>query len=115
MKRCISLVSLFLFSAYFVLAQSTARLTGTVTDPSGAAVPAAEVACRNSQTGVSYSATTNTEGLFRFPDPPIGIYELTVSASGFTPATRTGITLVTGHSVDLPIRLEVGQATQTVD
>src|SRR5437016_1481928 len=104
--RCASLVCLLLLPLC-LYGQSTALLTGTVTDPSGAAVPQAEVNCRNTETGLNYRATTNIEGLFRFPDLPIGIYDLTVSRAGFAPLRNQGITLVTGHSVDLRLRLQV--------
>ncbi len=95
-------------------AQSTALLTGTVTDASNAAVPGAHVECRNSETGLTYTATTGAEGLFRFPDLPIGVYDLTATHAGFSPLVRRGITLVTGHSVDVRVQLQVGQTTQAL-
>ncbi|MGH9469474.1 MAG: carboxypeptidase regulatory-like domain-containing protein, partial [Terriglobia bacterium] len=94
--------------------QSTALLTGTVVDPSGAVVPQARVTCRNAQTGLSHVMETGPAGLFRFPDLPIGVYDVTASHAGFATQTRRGITLVTGHSVDIRIELQVGHAAQTV-
>jgi hypothetical protein len=98
-----------------LLGQSNALLTGTVVDPSGALVAAARVICRNTKTGVTIARETNAEGLFRFPDLPIGEYELTVNASGFEPLTRRGLILLTGYSVDLHLQLTVGTARQTVE
>ncbi|HEV2418768.1 MAG TPA: carboxypeptidase-like regulatory domain-containing protein, partial [Terriglobia bacterium] len=95
-------------------AQSTALLTGTVVDPSGAVVTGAAVVCRNTQTGLSYKAQTNAEGLFRFPSLPIGEYEVTVSHAGFESLVRNGLDLLTGHSVDLHLELQVGASVQTV-
>jgi Carboxypeptidase regulatory-like domain len=95
-------------------AQSTALLTGTVVDPSGAVVPHAKVLCRNTETGQTSTATTNSQGLFRFPDLQIGSYEITISHPGFEELKRTGLQLLTGHSVDLRLQLSVGGTRQSV-
>src|SRR6266542_4289174 len=93
----------------------TPHLTGTVVDPSGAVVTDAEVVCRNIQTGVTRTRTTNANGLFRFPDLPIGEYELVVNFPGFEQLTRKGLNLLTGSSVDVHLQLEVGTARQAVE
>lgn len=115
-RCCLSLVFCigFLFGNS-VLAQSTARLTGTVTDSSGAVLPNAAVLCSNFATGIGYSATSDAGGVFRFPDLPVGTYNLTISHAGFTTFNQTGIVLVTGHDVDIPVKLSVGGTTQTVE
>lgn len=79
-------------------AQSTALLTGTVVDPSGAVIPGARVACTNAETGLQSQAVANTAGLFRFPGLPVGIYELTLSREGFSTLVRGGIQLLTGQT-----------------
>ncbi|MGH9402055.1 MAG: carboxypeptidase regulatory-like domain-containing protein [Terriglobia bacterium] len=96
-------------------AQSTALLTGTVVDPSGGVMTEAQVVCRNTQTGLTYTTTTNAEGLFRFPSLPIGDYEVTVSHPGFEKLVRRGLQLLTGHSVDLHLELQVGASVQSVE
>lgn len=95
-------------------AQSTALLTGTVVDSSGAVIAGAQVVCRDTQTGLTYSAATNADGLFRFPSLPIGSYEVTVSHAGFEKLVRSGLELLTGHSVDLHLELRVGASVQLV-
>jgi hypothetical protein len=120
---CLSLRSLRALGVIFgvlllqgwLFAQSTALLTGTVVDPSGAVVPHAAVVCRNTQTGLTYSATTNSEGLFRFPQLPTGRYELTATHPGFSQLVRKGITLLTGHSVDIRLQLTVGTTRQQIE
>lgn len=114
--------ALFLFLAAVVLlspagvqAQSTALLTGTVVDQTGAIVSQAQVVCRNIQTGLTYTDTTNAEGLFRFPSLPIGSYELVVTHAGFEKLTRKGLVLLTGQSVDVHLALSVGQMLQSVE
>src|SRR5439155_15799646 len=61
----------------------TANVVGTITDPSGAAVPHATVVVRNQQTNQSRSATTDGQGKYEFPFLPVGAYTLTVDARGF--------------------------------
>jgi Carboxypeptidase regulatory-like domain len=107
------LVLVFVMTAS-LQAQSTALLTGTVVDPSGAVVPGAQVVCQNTGTGLKSMVTTNEQGVFRFPDLPIGDYEVIVSHAGFQTLARTGLQLLTGHSVDLRLELSVGATQQTV-
>ena len=106
--------SLFL-APHRLAAQSTANLTGTVTDSTGAIVTEAKVLCRNSRTGLTYNTLTNGEGLFRFPDLPIGIYDLTISHSSFATSNQQNIVLSTGQNVDMPIRLAVGRVSQLIE
>ena len=63
------------------------KYTGTVTDPRDAVVPGAEVTARNVHTGVETRATTNGSGVYILRFLPIGQYELTVTASGFSSQT----------------------------
>jgi hypothetical protein len=99
----------------FCLCQSTALLTGTVTDPSGGAISGAQVVCRNTQTGMLSSANTNAEGLFRFPDLPVGAYEVDVTKEGFERLMRRGIVLLTGQTLDLNLKLSIGLVSQSVE
>ncbi len=97
------------------LAQSTAMLTGTVSDNSGAIVADAQVECLNPETDQRVVALTNKDGLFRFPDLPVGPYELKISRAGFEVLVRRGIQLYTGQSLDLNLTLTVGQISQSVE
>jgi hypothetical protein len=96
-------------------AQSTAALSGTVTDPTGAAVPNATVVARNVATGVETSLTTDSSGAYLFPSLPIGSYWVEVTATGFNKAVLTSLTLQVATSVTRDIRLEVGQVNQQVE
>ncbi len=95
--------------------QSTALLTGTVVDPTGSVVPEAQVRCRNVDTALTLTAVTNNAGLFRFPDLPVGPYELTVSREGFATLVRGGISLLTGQTMDLTLTLPLGTTTQSIE
>src|SRR5215472_6644134 len=82
-----------LFSALILCAlvipamgQSTATLSGTITDSSGATVPNAEVTAINQATSVSSSTQSDSVGAYLFPSLPIGKYRIEVTASGFQKA-----------------------------
>src|SRR5262249_11904629 len=60
-------------------------LTGTVADPSGAAVPNAKVTATNQATGVPYVVTTTSEGDYRLEHIAVGLYEVKAEKEGFAP------------------------------
>ena len=82
-------------------------------DPSGAGIPNADVSCQDRQTALTYHVATDSTGLFRFPDLPIGTYDVTASSKGFSSAVNQDVKLATGHSVDLLLQLQIGSTLQT--
>jgi len=91
-----------------------ATITGTVVDPSGAAVPNVQVDARNLETSVVTSARSNEAGVYTIPFLLPGTYDLMASAGGFKQAVRKGIELHAGDKVQSDLKLEVGVATETV-
>ena len=89
-------------------------ISGTVKDPSGRVVPNAEVTLRESTTGLSYQAHSDSRGLYTFPVLPVGHYELQVQATGFSGYQRTGVVLDTNAALTLDASLQVGNVAQTV-
>jgi hypothetical protein len=61
----------------------TASITGTVVDPSGAAVVGARVTATSQERGLTYTGVTNDSGLYRIAQLPVGTYGLKVEKSGF--------------------------------
>jgi len=110
----ILLAPALLFPALLV-GQATGRITGTVVDAGDALVAGASVQCRNTESGLLSATVTNQEGIFRFPDLPIGTYEITVTQPGFQTLVRGSIDLLTAHTVDLRLQLQVGAVTQSVN
>jgi Carboxypeptidase regulatory-like domain/TonB-dependent Receptor Plug Domain len=98
-----------------VYGQATASLRGSVVDVSNAAIPGAAVVALNTATGVQRAATTNQEGIYVFPDLPIGSYSLKASHDGFATQEQKGIELLTGRTVEIQILLPVGSASQSVE
>jgi hypothetical protein len=72
---------------------TTATITGTVTDTTGAVVPAADVVALNEGTGIKTTTQTNTDGSFVFAGLGVGTYTVTVSKEGFKTQAETGIIL----------------------
>lgn len=96
-------------------AQSSASLTGIVSDANGAVVQGAHITCRNIATSLTYKIDTNQNGSYSFADLPVGTYEITVEREGFGPASFQGVQLATAQNVSLPVKLTLGTATQAVD
>ena len=88
------------------------EITGTVTDPSGAALPNTTVEAVNIQTGFKQSVKTGDSGLYRLTLLPLGTYELSIRASGFAESRRPGIVLNAGATATVDVNLQVlGTAT----
>ena len=112
-----TVVSLFLiFNLGLAIAQTvTGNITGTVMDSTGAAIAGAEVTARDISTGVQTSAATNPSGVFSIRFLPIGHYEVTVKANGFSTQTIPPFALEIDQTVNFNARLQVGNTTQTVE
>jgi hypothetical protein len=90
-------------------------INGTVTDPSGAAVPNAAVKATEGATGLEHTTVTTTEGQFSFQDIPLGLYKVQVTASGFPTNTIDKVEVIAGTIYTLNIQLKMGQQTTTVE
>ncbi len=111
-------LSFVLFSAFpsYAPAQELyARIKGVVTDATGAPVPEAQVKATNSQTGVSSTVPSAADGSFQFLQLPVGTYNVSVTKSGFTSFAENGILLVLNQVYSLPVTLQVGQVSQSVE
>src|SRR5438128_5976040 len=108
------LLSLFLFSSTTVLAQSTAMLQGTVTDPKGAAVPNASVVVRNKATSSERTTQTDTEGNYQVAALPAGTYSVEVRLRGFKTKMADQLAIEVARTVVQNFQLEVGDITEQV-
>jgi Carboxypeptidase regulatory-like domain len=111
----ITLLALMLFCLPALHAQTTAQLSGVVTDPTGAVVPGATVTLVNEATQDARVVTTNSAGLYSFPALLPSSYTLKVTAKGFEPKNLTGIILHAGDQRAVPaFALTLGAETQMV-
>jgi len=106
---------LFGYGAEQLSAQAIGSIRGTVVDSSQALISGASVVAVNTATTVSRTEVSNQEGIFVFPDLPIGAYQLQISKPGFQSQKRDGIVLLTGQTLDLQISLTVGSEAQSVE
>src|ERR1700730_10460791 len=91
-----------------------ATLSGTVTDASGGAVPGAESTVKNIATGITKNVTADSAGYYTAPNLPAGVYEVRVSATGFTMVVQSNLTLAVGAQQQLNFPMKVGTVTDTV-
>src|SRR5262245_1649110 len=112
--RAIALV-LGLLAALPAFAQtSTATLTGTVRDSTGAILPAVTVTATNSEKNASQTLVSNDAGSYVFPALLPGIYSVTAELPGFKKFVRDGITLQVNQTARIDIELSIGGLTETV-
>jgi hypothetical protein len=108
---------LLLGSVPFLIGQAagTASIQGTVTDATGALIAGATVGLINTDTQVKRTATTDSSGVYTFPNIPIGTYTVSITQTGFQTYTQSGIVLEVGSSISVNVSMSVGTATEHVD
>src|SRR5260370_28853284 len=94
--------------------QYSGTITGTVTDPSGAAVAGANVTAANVGTNASYAATTSDLGSYTFAQLPIGTYEIHVKQGSFKEFITKGVEVHTSTVTAINAKLEMGWASEMV-
>ena len=118
LPRCISssaLTSLILAGSVLqVAAQNGSMLAGTITDPTGNALPNAVLVIRNEQTGYARTLNADTQGRFSAASLPTGRYTVEASATGFALARRTGVEVSPTQPQQLALALPLGDVTQQV-
>ena len=96
------------------IATTTATISGTVTDPTGAVVPHADVTLVSNEAGISRRFLTDGRGRYTFSQLPPAAYTLKVTAKDFESYQQTGIALNGAQSATLDVILTVGAETQSV-
>ena len=123
MRNLAKSISLIFIVALIISATTPATLsaqvlygsvTGTVTDGTGAVVPAAKVVLVNDETGLRREVVTDQVGIYRVVDLPQGPYTLEVSAGGFQSYKKTNIRVVTGQVNSEDVQLAVGSSAQEI-
>ena len=89
-------------------------LLGTITDPSGKAVPDARVTATETATAVKQTVTTDARGFYSFQSLPVGRYDVEADASGFKPLRRTGVAIDVDSKVVVDASLTIGDRTDAV-
>src|SRR5438270_2387202 len=91
-------------------------ISGSVVDPQGALVSGAQVTAKNVETGVVFTTTTDSAGLYRLNLLPVGTYNVEVKAQGFKTTTSNGVVVTAGRDSGLgAMHVSVGEASTTVE
>src|SRR5215510_13730658 len=105
-----------MFACFSVSGQTVfGRITGTVSDSSGAVVPSAAVTVTNIATNAVRTAVTDDSGFYTVTNLPVGTYTVTVERTGFKKANQTDNTLTADQRLTVNVTLEAGNVTETVE
>jgi len=110
----IFVMATMLFPAALRAQVAGGTLSGTITDPTGRAVPQAQIVITNVATGVERVVTTNADGFYTAVNLLPGEYQVKISATGFNTEVKTGITMNVGAQQTFDLSLHVGTVSHTV-
>lgn len=113
--RAIAPAALMVFSCSSLLGQGDrGAITGVVADSTGSAVPGVALEVVNTATNARFDTVTTGTGAYRLVGLPIGFYDLTAKASGFSTYIQRGIQIQTNQTATIDISLVVGAVTESV-
>jgi hypothetical protein len=116
LQFCMISLCIFLLLTFSAMAQiQNGQFSGTVTDASGAAVAGAKITLTNRATNLSVTTTTNGTGVYNARELPIGVYKITVEASGFKTFANEGVTLDAGTIARVDVKMVLGQAREVIE
>jgi hypothetical protein len=107
-------VAALLFPALSSRAATGGSISGTVADPSGAVVAGGTLKLVNTAQQTIYQVFSDRQGLYSFPNLPVGRYDLTILAAGFSAQKKTNLTVDTDSAIRVDVALAIGQQTDTV-
>src|SRR5579859_3263835 len=109
-----SLLVLGLLGSLAVAQNFRGGIVGSVTDPTGAAVPGAQVMAVATSTNTTYKTVSSSAGEFSFSDLPLGDYTVTVSASSFATENIKNVPVTAGVTYSLPVKVSIESTAQTI-
>jgi hypothetical protein len=116
-KDTLLLLSSLLIPSCCLTAQvaGSGAIRGIITDPSGAAVPGAEITAVQAETGIKYVRTSSSSGVYTVAPILPGHYSITVHAQGFEGLTQSNVTVDASSEVGLNLSLKLGKVTESVE
>src|SRR5579864_4639910 len=115
LRCCTISLCIFLLVLSAMAQVQNGQFSGTVTDPSGAAVSDAKVTVTNQATNLSVTTTTNGAGFYTVKELPVGTYKITVEAQGFKTYSDAGVVLNAGQIAKVDTKLQMGQTREVVE
>src|ERR1019366_4930538 len=110
----IALLACVLVSGLWAQGTSTAQISGTVRDTSGAAIAGAQITVTQTDTGATRTTVSGASGSYLFPDLAIGPYRLGAKKQGFSTFVQTGIVLQVNTNPTIDVPLTVGAISQEI-
>ncbi len=110
------LLALLLLLPLMISAQSfTGSVTGTVTDPSGAAVPNAKLSAVEERSNLRSETATDTQGAYSFPALRVGQYRIEVEAGGFRKLVRSGLEIRVNDRLRVDLTMTLGAVNESIE
>lgn len=94
--------------------RTTGDIRGVVTDESGAVLPGVTVTLKGPGVAGAPTTVSNEEGVYRFPNLPPGVYEISAELSGFATKQQTGIRVALGATAEVPVQMSVSTQQETI-
>lgn len=101
-------------SAFAQTDVTTSRISGTIQDASGAALPGVTVTATNKETGLQQVAVTDEQGFYRVLNLPTGTYDITAELDGFATATAPNVRLLLGSTPTVNFNLQSATVSETI-
>ena len=112
--RATAFIFIVTFGAAVALAQNANRVSGLVTDPSGAVVPGAAIVATNTATNVATNTTSNDRGYYEL-NLPVGSYSIAISSPGFRRSEQRNVVITVGADIGLDFALQLASSTSNVN
>ena len=118
-RRPATIVTIFLTLIFSLMSGAVAHaqvsgatISGTVADPSGAVVADAAISVTNTATTVTRNVTSDSAEVYNIPNLIPGVYDIKVTATGFSTSVQSALTLSVGQQLQLNFSLQVGQTNK---
>ncbi len=112
--RAFVAVAVFAFGAIPSRATTGGSISGTVTDVTGAVIPGAMLKLVNTAQQTTYRAASDREGLYSYPNLPVGHYDLTIAAPGFAAQRKANLAVDADSAIRVDVTLPVSTQSDTV-
>ncbi|MGA2981750.1 MAG: TonB-dependent receptor [Terriglobales bacterium] len=118
MKRlqfCLAVFAVLALTCSVFAQVQFSQFTGTVLDPTSAAIANAKVTVTNAATDLSLTATTNSSGNYTVREVPPGVYKISVEAAGFKTVSNNGVTANAGTIEHVDFKMQIGKTSEVVE
>ena len=113
-QTIVALAALMLLIHPAIFGKTGGSISGAVMDQSGAVVPGAKLRLFSVLQKTAFQATANGDGIYTFPDLPVGQYDLTVCADGFASSRHTGLSVNANSTLKVDVTLKIGKPAEVV-